>query len=82
MKTMDKIKYIKNSTWLEVISDLAHEVVEARHGDLTWQKYGEEERYSDEAQDDFIEIYDNIESVFRVSLGIRSDIELEQTKTK
>lgn len=79
---MNKIKYIKNSRWLEVISDLAHQVVEAKHGDFTWQNHGKEQRYSDDAQDDFNEIYDNIESVFRVSLGIRSDIELEQSKIK
>jgi hypothetical protein len=71
-----KVKYINNSRWIEIISDLANEVIEARYGDLTYVNYGEEQRYSDEAQDDFNETYDRIESMFTVSLGLRSDIEL------
>jgi len=72
-------QYIDHSRWIEIISNLATEVVEARYGEYTWEHVeGQGHMFTEEAQDDFNDLYDMIESVFRVSLNVRSDAELER----
>jgi len=70
--------YIDNSRWIELISDLATEVVEARYGEQTWEHVeGGGFIFQEEAQDDFNELYDRYESMIRTSLNVRSDAELK-----
>ena len=75
-----RLKYIKNSTWMMVVSDLATDVVEARHGEYTYETVDGESRFTEEAQDDYNDLYDRYESVFRVSFNIASEIEDPATK--
>ena len=79
---MGKLKpqYIKNSTWMMVVSDLATDVVEARYGEYTYETVDGESRFTEEAQDDYNDLYDRYESVFRVSFNIASEIEDPATK--
>jgi len=72
--------YINNSTWMRVISDLATDVVEARYGEYTYETVDGESRFTEEAQDDYNDLYDRYESVFRVSFNIASEIEDPATK--
>lgn len=70
--------YIDNSRWMEIISSLATDVVEARYGEYTWEYVeGQGSMFTEDAQNDFNDLYDQYESMFRVSFNIRSDIELE-----
>lgn len=73
-------QYIDNSTWMRVISDLATDVVEARYGEYTYETVDGESRFTEEAQDDYNDLYDRYESVFRVSFKIASEIEDPATK--
>tara|TARA_Y100001937_G_scaffold33686_1_gene47994 strand:- start:8737 stop:9225 length:489 start_codon:yes stop_codon:yes gene_type:complete len=73
-------QYIDNSTWIRVISDLATDVVEARYGEHTYETVAGESRFTEEAQDDYNDLYDRYESVFRVSFNIASEIDDPATK--
>ena len=70
-----KLKYINHSTWMQVISDLATDVVEARYGEHTYETIDGESRCTEEAQDDYNDLSDRYESVFRVSFNIASEID-------
>lgn len=67
-------QYIDNSRFIEIVSDLADQIVEATFGEYTWvyDKENEEHKYSKDAQDLFNDKYDEIEGIFNVSLNIYS----------
>ena len=67
--------YIDHSVWMETISNIATRIVEARYGEYTYETVDGESRFTEEAQDDFADLYDMYESVFRVSFNIASEID-------
>lgn len=75
MKTTDK-KYIDNSRFMEIISDMTANLVEERFGENGNTSDGAGGTiYTDEAQDFYNERYDEIESMVHISLGVYSDID-------
>ena len=71
----DKI-YIENSQFMELVSDLATQIVEKAFGDDTYIliKYGET-AFSEDAQDYFNDKYDEYEIMFNTIANIYSDNE-------
>lgn len=74
--------YIDNSRFIEIISNLAGEITVLHWGEKA--SFIEEEngdtRYTEEAQDCFNEKYDEIESLFHVTLNLYSDKDKPKTK--
>ena len=71
--------YIDNSRFMEAVSTIADQIVEAQFG-VGFDKESDGEggtRYTEEAQDVFNEKYDEIESMFNTTLGIYSNNDLE-----
>jgi len=71
--------YIDNSRFMEAVSTIADQIVEAQFG-VEFDKEADGEggtRYTEEAQDVFNEKYDEIESMFNTTLGIYSNNDLE-----
>jgi ribosome assembly protein YihI (activator of Der GTPase) len=65
-------KYIDNSKFMELVSELAHEVTLAHFDDEAMIEEDDITYYSDEAQDFFDEKYDDI-TTFINGMGVYSD---------
>lgn len=72
--------YIDHSVWMETISNIATRIVEARYDEYAYETVDGESRFTEEAQDDFNDLYDMYESVFKVSFNIASEIDDPATK--
>ena len=81
---MSKI-YIENSTFMEYIDELATRITEERFGEETWtsEEWDSENedhcvnKFTDEAQDFYNDVYDEYETLTNNMLGVYSNTELD-----
>lgn len=72
--------FVDNSKFLEAVSEIADQLTVAQFGEgFDKEDDGDEgTRYTEEAQDFFNEKYDEIESLLNNTLGVFSNINLEE----
>ena len=69
------VNYVDNSSLMEVLSDIAHDLVFNKYGDDCWVDCESEVlKYKDYVQDDFDNYYQSIELLLENKLNIVSDI--------
>lgn len=70
--------YIENSRFLEGVTEIASQIVHAQFGGSEGEKADNGDiKYTEEAQDFFNLVLEDVESIINNKLGVHSAIELE-----